>query len=109
MMKIERGQSGKDLSCAEVELANKIKALFGHCPELAGFSVLDSDGWPDDNEAADEVPSIIVSDVGLSIRVSRDEIDKVYNQIANAISDVLSERPEAIELLRGHTFARTLH
>jgi hypothetical protein len=41
--------------------------------------------------------------------VSDTEYDEAYRQIADAVADIVSERPEALDLLRGRTFARTLH
>jgi hypothetical protein len=90
----------------EAELSTRIKALFGRCPELAGFAIQDLDGSRFDDS---EETKLFVTDVGFSALVSVEEIDKVHSLIGNAIADVLSERPEAIELLRGRTFARTLH
>lgn len=113
MMKSSQGaMPATDLSHAEAEVAMKIRGLFVRCPELAGFAVLDMDGWlaqSADHEASDADAVLVVTDVGLTTRVSREQIDEVYDLIATAISDVLCERPEAFELLRGHTFARTLH
>ncbi len=37
------------------------------------------------------------------------EYEEACKLIADAVADIVSERPEALELLRGRTFARTLH
>jgi hypothetical protein len=99
----------------EAEVAMQIRALFGRCPELSGFAVQDRaaveilDDLPHDSDGSDEKPALFVTDIGFSATVSLEEIEEVYALIGAAISDVMSERPEAFELLRGRTFARTLH
>ncbi len=66
------------------------KALPGNCPIGLG----------------DE---LFVTELGFSTPVSEMEYDEAYKLIADAVADIVSERPEALELLRGRTFARTLH
>ncbi len=109
MKAIQRAMPDTDLHRAAIEVAMQIKALFRRCPELAGFAVRDLAGLHEVDEASDEEVRLSVTDVGVSAPVSPEEIDEVYNLIGAAIADVLSERPEAIELLRGRTFARTFH
>jgi hypothetical protein len=99
----------------EAEVAMHIRTLFGRCPELVGFAVQDRTAVPDliflshDSEQTDEKPRLFVTDIGFSATVSAEELEEVYTLIGTAIHDVVSERPEAFELLRGRTFARTLH
>ena len=71
--------------------------LFLRCPELSGFSIR---GVADD---------LFVSDVGIVPRLSAEQYGEIYQDIALTLSELLEERPEAGELLRGRTFARTLH
>jgi hypothetical protein len=99
----------------EAEVAIQIRSLFGRCPGLAGFAVqdlaavCDEAGLSHDNDRSEVKPMLFVTDIGFSAAVSREQIDEVYTLIGTAISDVVSEQPEAFELLRGRTFARTLH
>lgn len=115
MKAIQTANVDADLHRVEAELAMRIRALFGRCPELAGFAVQDPAaiqdlvGLSDDNDRSDENPSLFVTDVGFSATVTPEELEKIYTLIGTAISDVMSEQPEAFELLRGRTFARTLH
>lgn len=110
MMKaIQPGMLDADLSYAEEEVATQIGALFGHCPELVGFALQYRPGWPDGSEASDSKAILFVTDIGLTAAISQEDLDSIYTRIATAIADVLSERPEAFELLCGRTFARTLH
>ena len=104
-----------DLHGVEAEVAMRIRALFGRCPELAGFAVQEPAAIeelavsPDAGDQSDDGPSLYITDVGLSATVTLEEIEKIYALIGTAISDVMSEQPEAFEWLRGRTFARTLH
>src|SRR5471030_842299 len=101
----------------EAEVAMHIRTLVGRCPELVGFAVQDRAAVPDliflshdsEREQSDENPRLFVTDIGISATVSAEELEEVYTLIGTAIHDVVSERPEAFELLRGRTFARTLH
>jgi len=60
-------------------------------------------------DRSEEKPTLYVTDIDFSTTVSLEEIEEAYTLVGTAISDVMSERPEAFELLRGRTFARTLH
>lgn len=92
---------------AEVEM--RIKALFGRCPELAGFAVQDLAGFSDEGNLSDAGRKLFVTDIGFTAMIGQDDLEEAYNLIGTAISDVVAEQPEAFDLLCGRTFARTLH
>ena len=79
------------------ELERPLHAIFAHCPELWGFSV------------RGEAGELFVSDVGIAPRLSAEQYGAVFQHIAKVLGELLEERPEACEWLRGRTFARTLH
>lgn len=81
----------------QTELQQQVESLFERCPELWGFSV------------RSENDELFVSDVGIAPRLSAEQYGEIFQDIAKTLSDVLEESPEASELLRGRTFARTLH
>ena len=82
----------------QTELQQQVESLFERCPELWGFSV------------RAENDELFVSDVGIAPRLSAEQYGEIFQDIAKTLSDVLEESPEeACELLRGRTFARTLH
>ncbi len=81
----------------QIQLEEQLQSLFARCPELSGFSV------------RGEADELFVSDVGISPRLSAEQYGEIYQEIANTLSELLDEQPEAGELLRGRTFARTLH
>jgi hypothetical protein len=81
----------------QIQLEEQLQSLFARCPELSGFSV------------RGEADELFVSDVGISPRLSAEQYGEIYEEIANTLSVLLDEQPEAGELLRGRTFARTVH
>jgi hypothetical protein len=69
--------------------------LFAAHPELCGFSVEQLQG------------ELCLADVETDPRRARS--DELARHIAAALLELIDEQPEAAELLRGRTFARTLH
>jgi hypothetical protein len=78
-------------------IEQRLQLLFSRCPELSGFSI------------RGDAEDLFVSDVGIAPRLSAEQYGEIYQDIALTLSELLEERPEASELLRGRTFARTLH
>ena len=96
-------------SRVERELSARIWAVFGSFPDLCGFSLQDRTGLPDYIDASSLRDELFVAELGFSTPVSEVEYDEAYRLISDAVADIVSERPEALDLLRGRTFARTLH
>jgi hypothetical protein len=78
------------------QIEQRLQLLFSRCPELSGFSI------------RGDAEDLFVSDVGIAPRLSAEQYGEIYQDIALTLSELLDERPEASELLRGRTFARTL-
>jgi hypothetical protein len=93
----------------EEGIATEIKTLFDHFPDLAGFSVVDRSGLPDDIDPSGREHQLFIGDIGFCPPVSDREHGNACNQICDVLSDIVSERPEAFEMLRGRTFSRVLH
>jgi hypothetical protein len=79
------------------QLAQQVESLFARCPELCGFSV------------RSENDELFVSDVGIAPRLSAQQYGEIYQDIARTLAEFLEDEPEAEALLRGRTFARTVH
>ena len=81
----------------EAELAAVVDALFRRWPSLVGFSVA-------------QVPArgLVVSDVE-TLPWPSESPDLLFGEIAGALREFTEDEPAARELLRGRTFARTLH
>lgn len=78
-------------------LQQQLESLFSRCPDLWGFAV------------RGENQGLFVSDVGVSPRLSAEQYGEIFEDIANTLSEVLDQEPQASEWLRGRTFARSLH
>src|SRR5258707_12101489 len=96
------------LSRVEAELSARIWAVFGSFPDLCGFSLQDRTGLPDYIDASSLRDELFVTELGFSAPVSETEYDEAYKLITEAVADILSERPEALERFARRTFPRTL-
>jgi hypothetical protein len=81
-------------SRAEAIVEEHIHALFRRLPMLSGFSLRE------DLEFAD------VSVHGWPGYTAGGEL---YHELVEALADLAEERPDAVELMRGRTFARAFH
>lgn len=86
-----------------------IESLFQRYPALSGFSVRGLDDIPDNCSRSGEDGELFVSDIGIAPNLSTEQYGEIFQEIASTLSDLLAEQPDATELLRGRTFARTLH
>ena len=93
----------------EADLAARMEALFRGWPMLRGFSV---EGGPEVTRAGargslgDE---LYFANLACYPTLDRDQSVELCEQIASVILELVDERPEAVEMLRGRTFARTLN
>jgi hypothetical protein len=94
---------------AAADLAMEIKALFAAFPNLCGFAVEGLSGLHGDPDPYDGENRFAISQVSFGAPFSRDEAHHVCSLIVSVISRLVVEQPEAYELLRDRTFARTLH
>ena len=78
----------------EADLAARIEALFWRWPVLCGFSV---DG------------ELFVANLACHLTLDDEQAETLRDQIALELCQLLDEKPEAVGLLAGRTFARTLH
>ena len=86
-----------------------IESLFHRFPALAGFSVRGLDDIPDNCSRSGDDAELFVSDIGIASNLSTEQYGEIFQEIASTLADLLAEQPDATELLRGRTFARTLH
>ena len=76
------------------EVNDVMSTLFQRYPALCGFSVKDD---------------LCLSNVACHPALAGDEAEILCEEILAALHDLLEERPEAAELLRGRTLARSFH
>ncbi len=86
-----------NLPHAEAELADRVNTLFGRHPELLGFRI---------EEGSD---ASLAVQVLLFPPVSNEDYDALSESISVEMSEFVSSRPEAVDLMRGRIFTRTLH
>lgn len=96
---------------ADVEA--KIGALFTRCPTLCGFSVQDRGQVQDARPAQiqeSQIPDadLYVTEIGIFPKLGADQYADVFDEITVTISSLVNEQPNAYDVLRGRTFARTL-
>jgi hypothetical protein len=72
---------------------SRIEALFRRLPMLCGFAVEED---------------LLISELAISTWPGYSPGPDLYKDIADALAELVDERPDALELLRGRTFARTL-
>jgi hypothetical protein len=77
----------------EAVIEGRIGSLFQRLPMLCGFA-LEADLQPAE-VSVHSWPGYVAG-------------EDLYNEIVNALADLVDERPDAVELLRGRTFARAI-
>jgi len=85
-------EAHRQRSVAVVE--KHLAELFRRMPMLCGFSLRED---------------LEVSDVTVHAWPGYTAGEDFYKDLAQALADLADERPEAVKLLRGRTFARTFH
>jgi hypothetical protein len=91
------------------ELEARLQAVFGRRPDLHRFVIQDKAGLADHIDRENLAGELFVTQITLYPRRGTRQYDEVYADIARAITQVVAERPEAIDLLRGKAFVRALH
>lgn len=86
-----------------------IQLLFARHPALSGFSVRGLADVPDNCARSGDESELFVADIGVSPSLAPDEFGELFEEIAATLAELLVEQPGADDLLRGRTFARTLH
>jgi hypothetical protein len=86
-----------------------VAELFATLPMLSGFSVQERATLTSDRGMAPLDGDLCVADVSVDSWTGFDASPVLCAEIAQAMRELLEEHPEAYELLRGHTFARTFH
>ena len=92
---------------ADVEA--KILALFSRCPTLCGFSVQDRSQLPQ-HMTENQIPDadLYVTEIGIFPKLGTDQYADLFDEITVTLSNLVNEQPNAYDVLRGRTFARTL-
>lgn len=87
----------------------RIDALFIRCPTLCGFAVQDRASLPEQlTESQIPDADLYVTEIGIFPKLSTDQYADVFDEITITLSNLVSEQPNAYDVLRGRTFARSL-
>lgn len=87
----------------------RLRAVFRRRPELHRFVIQDKAGLADHIDRENLAGELFITQITLYPRRGTKQYDEVYADIARAITQVVAELPEALQLLRGRTFVRALH
>lgn len=87
----------------------RLQAVFRRRPDLHRFVIQDKAGLADHIDRQNLAGELFVTQITLYPRRGTRQYDEVYDDIARAITQVVAERPDAIEFLRGKAFVRALH
>jgi hypothetical protein len=109
MKTAELGMLSNYLSALDEDLVERVHGLFGRHPALQGFSVQGAEALPEEVREAVKDNTLVVAEVGVDPLCGADYSNRVSDEIAYALLEFVKDRPEAAELLRDRTFARTLH
>jgi hypothetical protein len=101
--------SDAGLGRIEAHVLTKINTLFSRCPALAGFSVQDRSTLPEKFDGQIPDADLYVTEIGIFPKLDAEQYGHIFDEITVAISDLVYEHPKSYEVLRGRTFARTLH
>src|ERR1700694_3113047 len=93
----------------EADLEAGIQALFGRCPTLCGFAVQELESPFADGPALQDVSELYVTEISIYPFSGLRAPKQLTREIVAALGELIDERPEAGELLRGRTFARAFH
>ncbi|HSA88976.1 MAG TPA: hypothetical protein VLF42_03660 [Burkholderiales bacterium] len=86
------GEERRERTEAIVE--EHVDALFRRVPMLSGFSLRQDLGF---------------ADVAVQTWPGYSAGAELYEELVETLAEIAEERPEAVELLRGRTFARAFH
>jgi hypothetical protein len=109
MKPVQLGSLNPDLPPLDEDLAARVDSIFDRCPALHGFTVQDSSALPEELRSLALEKELVVTDIGVYPFINAEQCETIYNEIAVALLDFMYERPAAKDVLRGRTFARTLH
>ena len=103
------GEIGQYTSQLHEDLAARLDELWGRYPALSGFSVRGVEALPEPLRETVLENALVVSEVGVDPILGREYTERVSDEIAVVLLDFVRERPEAADLLRDRTFARSVH
>ena len=83
-----------------------VSDIFTMHPELCGFSVQDAETLTRECVSGQLEAGLYLADVATTTYGSSEQL---LGEISVALLELIDEDPQAVDALRGRTFARTLH
>ncbi|HZR69704.1 MAG TPA: hypothetical protein VFB01_11695 [Burkholderiales bacterium] len=108
MKTLQIEQLSPQLRRVEEGFAVLVHVLFRTYPELLCFSLGGRADLPPGMDISDTDAQIFITDVDFAKPISQEYQNEIGEALGGIVSDIVSERPEALEVLPGRTFARTL-
>jgi hypothetical protein len=108
MKMLEGTQLNSQLRRVEEGFAEVLTVFFRTYPELLCFSLTSRADLPEGVDVDDNDAQMYITDIGFTLAVSHEYQQEVGEALGSIVSDVVAERPEALEVLPGRTFARAL-
>jgi hypothetical protein len=93
----------------ESDLAARLEELFQRCPALHGFTVQPAAGVSRERVVAGLQDDLYLADVIWHVPLDGEQAASLVGEISQTLIELVDERPEAMSLLRGRTFASVLH
>ena len=92
---------------ADVE--SRVDALFIRCPTLHGFAVQDRATLPEQyTESRIPDADLYVTEIGIFPKLGDEQYADIFDEITLTLARLVTEQPNAYDVLRGRTFARRL-
>jgi hypothetical protein len=105
-----------ELTEVEKHFLKRAQVVFHTYPELLSFSLEQDQGVVERPEPVldlDDDEEVQAERFDLHVAISTDVSDDFQQEMCQAVTEFLTEmlheRPETLDILRGRTFARTLH
>jgi hypothetical protein len=108
MKTLQIAQLSPQLRRVEEGFAALVTVLFRAYPELLCFSLGGRADLPTGIDLGDSDAQLFITEVGFGQAVSQDYQNEIGEALGSIVLDIVAERPEALEVLPGRTFARTL-
>jgi len=102
-------QGRTELFRLESDLADRMASLFRRCPALHGFSVQPGSSVSGERVVQNLQEGLFLADVVWHQSLNGEQAASMVDEISQALTELVEERPEATALLRGRTFARILN
>ena len=108
MKMLQITEMNPQLRHVEEGFAQLLAVLFRTYPELLCFSLNSRSDLPEGIDVGDTEAQLFITDVAFNLPVSQDYQQEIGEALGGIVSDIMAERPEALDVLPGRTFARAL-